>query len=255
MYPRQSLDQLPQITFTLDHHELVTGNLLPGCPCVLRYDPLRLLSPEDPDHLQAVSTMPVTAYVRFSPLGPIYSFDLQSRTGRLRHPDVDITGQGTMQTGQFDIPTDAEEVIVWFSVRMPDGSIQWDSAYGANFHFRFTSRDLAVLRTTVTNDQQIPYSRFAVEVAADPAITSITARYRVVNDRTGDSRRSEVPLSPTGAADEQGRKIWSVSGIAVPHRAVVAFDLVYVAGGHRFTDDNEGRYFLAPMPSPPQATS
>ena len=46
----------PQITFTSDFHELVTGDLVPG-PCALRYDPLRLVElgddADEPHHIRA----------------------------------------------------------------------------------------------------------------------------------------------------------------------------------------------------------
>lgn len=61
---RHSSGSSPQLTFTSDFHELVQGDLVPG-PCVIRYDPLRIV---DRDHTQ-VADQHVSAFVRLHPSG------------------------------------------------------------------------------------------------------------------------------------------------------------------------------------------
>lgn len=246
MVMRMGRGQAPQITFTLDFHQLLTGELGPGARCAVRYDPLRMV-PRDGSFRHGDPAHPVTGYARFRTGGEVTSFALHSPMGIIDEPDVDITGQGTALVGMFDVPADAEGVELWFGYTAPSGETRWDSAFGNNYHFRFSHADIEVLAADVTSDPQTPYSGFSVEVSALPAVTSITARYRVVNDRADPHARHEVPLSRTGE-DDDGRALWSVAGVAVPYQAVITFDLVYVVGGRTFKENNQGRYFLAPRP-------
>lgn len=246
MVMRMGRGLAPQITFTLDFHQLLTGELGPGARCAVRYDPLRIVPPGDP-YLHGDPSRPVTGYARFRTGGEVTDFALHSPMGVVADPDVDITGQGSALVGMFDVPDDAEEVELWFSFVDAWGQTRWDSAHGSNYHFRFSHDDIEVLQADVTSDPQTPYSGFSVEVSAIPAVTSVTVRYRVVNDPANSHVRLEVPLSRTGE-DDAGRVLWAVGGVAVPYRAVITFDVVYVVGGRTFKVDNEGRYFLAPRP-------
>lgn len=244
MVMRMGRGRAPQITFTRDFHQLVTGELAPGTRCALRYDPARVV-PEGDGWMFGDPARPVTAHLRFPPGGEVTDVVLRSPSGVTWTPAVDYTGQGSALVGEFEVPDDAGEVVAWFSFVDRAGEQRWDSANGADYHFRFMHQELDVLRADVDSDDTRPTAVFTVEVSADPAVEGITARYRVLN-RAGLPRQ-EVPLTPAGDADE-GRRAWTLPGEEVPHDAVVAFDLVYVAGGRTFTEDNQGRYFLAPRP-------
>lgn len=246
MVMRMGRGQAPQITFTLDFHQLLTGELGPGARCGVRYDPLRIVPAGDP-YRHGDPARPVTGYARFHVGGEVTEVALHSPSGMPSEPDIDITGHGSVLVGAFDVPDDAEEVELWFSFEDVWGRTQWDSAFGGNYHFRFTHDDLQVLRADVSSDPQTPYSDFFVEVSAGPDVMGVTARYRVVNDPADPHGRQSVPLSRTGE-DADGRVLWSAGSVAVPYHAVLAFDLVYVAGGRTFKEDNQGRYFLAPRP-------
>lgn len=246
MVMRMGRGKAPQITFTLDFHQLLTGELGAGARCAVRYDPLRIVPPGDP-YRAGDPARPVTGHVRFRAGGEAADFALHSPVGVVSDPDIDITGQGTVLVGAFDVPGDAEQVELWFSFVDAWGETRWDSALGANYHFRFSHEDVEVLRADVASDPATPHGGFSVEVSAAPAVTGITARYRVVSDGENSHARSEAPLSRTGE-DDGGRALWAVHGVAVPYRAVLAFDLVYGVGGRTFKENNEGRYFLAPRP-------
>jgi hypothetical protein len=247
MVMRMGRGKAPQITFTLDFHQLVSGELAPGARCGVRYDPLRIVPPGD-GYRVGDPERPVTAYFAFQPDAPAaVEVTLHSPSGVHDAPDVDITGQGSMLVGEFDIPDDAEQVITWFSFVDSTGETRWDSNGGANYHFRFTLRELQILAADVETDAKEATSRFHLEVSVPAAATRVTARYAVVNARPrGD--RQEVELTRAGDA-EDGGVLWTLPGLRVPHAAVVAYDLVYVVGGRSHKDDNHGRYHLAPRPS------
>lgn len=247
MVMRMGRGKAPQITFTLDFHQLVSGELAPGTRCAVRYDPLRIVPPDDGYRLGDPSR-PVIGHFAFRDgAAPTAEVALQSPAGMPDDPDVDRTGQGSALIGEFDVPGDAEEVIAWFSFVDSGGRTRWDSAGGANYHFRFTLRELQILTADVENDDAGGTARFTLEVSVPAAATRVTARYRVTNAPAGDERR-EVELTRAGDAPDGG-VLWTLPGLQVPHGAVLAFDLVYVVGGRGFKDDNHGRYHLAPRPS------
>lgn len=228
----RTLTGSPQVTFTLDFHQLVTGALGPGATCRIAYDPLRIV-PKGQPYRFGDPAHPVTAYVQTLPDGEILSRTLVSQIGHPEDWDVDITGRGSMLTASFDVPENCSELAFWFEY---DSS--WDSNYGENYHVRFPAVDIEVQQATVTSDPQTPYSGFGVEVQADPQIDSITCRYRILNDPAQRDQKQSVPLQRNG-------NTWSISGVAVPYQSTIAFDLVYTAGGRTFKDDNSGRYFIA----------
>jgi hypothetical protein len=249
MLMQYRLGQPADITFTLDFHEIVTGDLLPGTRFWIRYDPLRIVPPEDDYHFGDPGR-PILAHIQFHLRGPTTTLPLESRVGVYQAPqiDVDITGQGTMLHAWSEVPKDAQEVVIWFSYVDRSGITHWDSEYGDNYVFRFLTRDLAILDAVVMSDPQTPYSNFGVRVAAVPAISKITVRFRTLNDPSKSSSRSEVELQRTSETDDHGIAIWSNSTTPVPYHAVIAFDLVYIVDGRSFTNDNQGRYFIATGP-------
>lgn len=236
----RTLTGSPQVTFTLDFHQLVTGGIGPGTSCRIAYDPLRIV-PKGQPYRFGDPAHPVTGYIQTLPDGEIVSRTLVSEIGHPADWDVDITGQGSMLTGSFDIPEGCSELAFWFSYLDAFDQLQWDSAFGENYHIRFPSHDIVVQQAVVTSDPQTPYSGFGVEVSAIAAIDAISVRYRILNDPAQRDRKNVVPLQHTGGTS------WSVFGVAVPYQSTIAFDLVYTVGGRSFKDDNSGRYFTAPQ--------
>lgn len=233
-----------QITFTLDFHELITGNLVSNTDCLISYDPTRLI-PANSGYVHGDPAQPVTLNYQFSSNDPVNSQVLVSRVGLLASPVLEATGLGSMLEGEIAIPADAQELIIWFSYVDSNGVTHYDSDLGKNFRFRFASQDIQLLQAVVTSDPQTPYSGFGVEVAAIPAITGVTVRFSAIN--VPDFPKTELPLSNTGK-NPDGKIIWSIFGVAVPYRANIRFKLYYVVNGIPYKDDNAGSYFMAPIP-------
>ncbi|BCU76800.1 DUF6209 family protein [Luteolibacter sp. LG18] len=239
MKPRQSKGRRPQITFTQDEHELVQGDLIPG-PCVLRYDPLRLLTDEDTEH----GAHEIHAHIRFHPSG-------QTWEGTLTVPEdaplaelADPAGQGYMLETKFELPAGTDELEAWFSCTHDDGYTHWDSENNQNHWLRFSLHDVTEVKAVVkAPDQQNPaQSKVDFDVTTIPQVTSVTARHRLPAFQ--ERPRVETPLV---SADGPDGKRWVAppEGIPVPVGAAVAFDLVYTIGDRKFTDDNQGRWYLA----------
>lgn len=247
MIERSNAGQPALITFTSDFHELVIGDLRPGHPVTLRYDPKRII-PADENYRFGDPKRPIIAHVQFGKDKPESRQILVSQIGIVENPSYDPTGHRFALTAQIDVPADAEELIAWFSYLAQSGEMHYDSDEDVNYRFSFVSCELAVLNATVVSDPQTPYSGFAVTVAADDKIEAVSVRYRVVADPAFG--KDEKPLHKTGRRDKEGRGIWEVAGLTVPYRATVRFKLFYWIGGQRYKDDNSGHYYLAPQPEP-----
>jgi Family of unknown function (DUF6209) len=245
MIERRMARKPAQITFTYDFHEVVTGDLRPGHPVVLSYDPKRII-PEGEPYVLGHPEWPVNASVQFRDGEPETNVVLESPGGLVKEPDEDITGQGSMLKAQLMVPDEADLVIVWFSYLSRSGAMVYDNDHGTNYYFGFPSRDIAVLSATVDSDPQTLSSGFAVSVAAAVSVEAVSVRYRSISDPK--AKKAEVKLEKTGQSDDLGRPIWSVAGVAVPYRSVVRFKVFYWIGGRRFKDDNSGHYYLAPQP-------
>ena len=250
MINRAQAGQPAVITFTSDFHELVTGDLRPERPVTFRYDPRRIIPRDEPCRLGDLKR-PIMAHVQFGQRQPATSQTLTSPVGMIEHPVHDPTGQRFALMARFDIPADAEEVIVWFSYQALSGEMYYDSDYGANYHFSFVSNHLEVAAATVVSDPQTASSRFAVTVATDDKIDAVAVRYLAVSDPTFG--KDESSLQPTGQRDAQGRRLWAVTDLPAPPQATVRFKIYYWLGGQCYKDDNAGHYYLAPPPAPVKA--
>ena len=236
----------PQLIFTEDFHQLLRGRLELGSTCTIAYDPDRIVPPGD-NYVFGDPARPVVAHLQFKPDGPVTDLTLASAAGVLDYAPTTVTGQGPMLKGVFDVPADAEWVMVWFTFTAADDVVRYDSSNGANSLFRFQHEDIELLEAAVTTGEGAPLNYFTCRVAADASVEAITARYRVTNNLTPHDY-PDAPLQRTskGAA---GRVIWELTGAAVPQGAVVAFDMLYYVGGRRFKDNNQGRYFIAADPA------
>src|SRR5262245_17325891 len=138
MLKSRSAGHAPQITFTADFHELVQGELRPG-PCVLRYDPLRLLPFEEIAALSG-GVRSIVACVNFHPAGGHWEQELKFRVTPQMQTLADPTGQGVMLETKFDLPQGCEELECWFYSADASGGKRWDSRMGKNFWLRFPAR-------------------------------------------------------------------------------------------------------------------
>lgn len=234
---RYSIGHRPQLTFTADFHELVEGDLIPG-PCVLRYDPLRLIQnrPEG-------ASYEIQAYLRFHPEGGAWEGRSLVPAAAPLEDMADPSGQGYMLESSFPLSTGCEEIEAWFSCTYPDGSTHWDSAHGNNYHLRFPLHDLHIEEARVLpRAQDSSHDAFNLKVTGVAAVESMRVRWRI--PKVSRDLRQETPLVAT-ASTAAGR-LWKLSTeILVPHGAAVVFDLVYGVRQREYTDDNQGRWYVA----------
>jgi hypothetical protein len=236
---RRSQGHLPQVTFTSDFHALVSGDLIPG-PFVVRYDPHRIVPPGEIEWLSATQR-PVAAHVRFLPAGGEWAGELRFAPAPRLTVIADQTGQGTMLEIEFTLPEGCEELECWFSYVDNSGATHWDSAGGANHWLRFPAHDLNIRRVELRPQVGEALDRLEVEVESVPAVESVQLRWRYTQP-AGLGRQGRALESSAGA---DGHKRWSVpDGIPVASDTIVVFDLVYTVGAHKFTDDNEGTWYL-----------
>jgi Family of unknown function (DUF6209) len=234
-----------QITFTSDFHELLEGDLLPGESVTLRYDPRRIVPPEDP-FVFGSPRSPVNAFVQFREDGPVSREILASPAGIVAQPTFDISGQGSMLVATVDVPGDADQVAIWFSFLAASGEMHFDNDGGKNYCFRFPSADAHVVEATVVSDAAKRTGEFALSVAVIDAVEAVSVRFRIAGN--AEFGHPEVSLSKTTGKDKQKRTIWSASGISVPFQSSVQFKIFYWLRGTRYKDDNGSRYYLAPEP-------
>lgn len=240
MQLRKCQGSRPQITFTSDFHELVQGDLVPG-PCVLRYDPLRLVTLGD----AATEHHHIRAYVRFHPGGVEWQGSMDLPSGLPLADLADPTGQGFMLSTNFTIPENCDELEVWFSCTHDDGQTHWDSDLGKNHWLRFGLADLTLKRAEVkaAKKKTDVTDTLDFELATRAKIETVKVRWRQTN--APHAQRVVTPMICN--ASTATAKTWTapVGGIPVPKGAVVAFDVVYTVGGRTFTDDNQGNWYIA----------
>jgi Family of unknown function (DUF6209) len=239
MLRRQNSGSRPQLTFTSDFHELVQGDLVPG-PCLLRYDPLRLVDLGDASNADHV----IRAYVRFHPQGSEWQGRMELPAGLPLAEMADASGQGLMLTTTFDIPEGCDELEVWFSCTHPSGESHWDSDYGKNHWLRFGLADIAIEAARVVPPPagSQAQDRLTFKLSSSPSVDAVSVRWRLT--ATPSFPRQTTELVAGGLA--AGRRTWEApGGVPVPHRATVAFDVVYRVRDREFTDDNQGRWYIA----------
>jgi hypothetical protein len=236
-----------EITFTYDFHELVSGDPRPGGPLLLRYDPNRIVPAEEPYRF-GDPERPVMAHVQFREGEAPTDVRLRSPGGIVSCPDVDLTGQGSMLSGQVMLPEDAEHLMVWFSYTTASCAIRYDSDYGANYRFGFPCREIEVVRATVTRQPDQPGDRFDLAVSTTQAVEDATIQFSLVGDAA--CAKHEVWLQRVSEfAAEERWALWAAA-IDLPHGATARFKVCYWIGGRRLVDDNTGAFYLAPEPEP-----
>jgi hypothetical protein len=236
-----------EITFTYDFHELVGGDLRPGGPVLLRYDPIRIVPAEEPYRFGDPERA-VVAHIRFREGEAPIDVPLRSPGGIVSCPAVKLTGQGSMLSAQVMLPEDADRLTVWFSYTTASGMIRYDSDYGANYGFGFPCREIAVVRATVTRQPDKPGDRFDLTVSTMQAVEEATVQFSLIGDAA--RIKHEARLRRVGEVAAQERGILWAAAIDVPHGAITRFKVCYWIGGRRLVDDNMGALYLAPEPEP-----
>jgi hypothetical protein len=239
MVTRRSAGRRPQLTFTSDFHELVQGDLIVG-PCVLRYDPWRIVPPAEISGL-ATAQRTVTACVNQHPTGGLWKGELWFRPGVRAETVPDPAGQGGMLKAEFPINQGAEELEIWFTYTDNVGRPLWDSRMGRNFWLRFPTHDLEIEDAQVGESGTAGTDRFDLQIAAVPAVDAVALRWRLTHPT--QTERRQVALQLTA---DSGRRIWKTpsEGVPVPAGSTLVFDVLYFAQGRLFTDDNEGTWYL-----------
>jgi hypothetical protein len=238
MLKHRSRGRRPQVTFAAGFHETIQGDLIPG-PCILRYNPWRIVPAGEILSLSE-SQRPIYAHVNFHPVGGGWESELRLRHGSLVEGIYDPTSQEGMIEAEFLLPTGCEELECWFSYVDASGQTHWDSAMGANFRLRFPTHDLRVMRGEIVKVPGIGVDRLEIELESVPAVEAVDLRYRF----TQPSGQPGQQCTLVSSADHRS---WTTpaGGEPVPSNSTIVFDLVYSIGGRKFTDDNEGTWFLA----------
>jgi len=230
------------ITFTMDFHQVVQGDLQPGKKFLIDYDAERL--PNERSTYQGKPAWSITAYVKFSETGQPHPYVLKSLTGPVRPKITNESGSGTIMKASVPVPVNASEVILWFVNTGRSGAVYYDSDHDRNYWFRFVQNDIRVLSDEVVSDPETPYSGFGVQVSAAPALTGVSVHYRVLN-MPKNPMEATVPLQMTGPSAGGNLNLWSIAKVVVPYRSVISFDILYSTEGRTFIDDNHGRGYLA----------
>ena len=247
MVERARAGRPADITFTIDFHEIVGGDLHPGSLVLLRYDPLRIVPPEEP-YAFGDPERPVIAHVRFRAGSAPISVSLHSPAGRVACPDLDSTGQGSMLSARIDVPADAERLTMWFSYSGASGESRYDSDFGANYQFGFPCREVEVMRAAVMRRPDEACDHFELAVLAADWVEDVAAPFFLVADP--GCAKHELTLHRTEEIGQNGGgSLWS-GGRDLPHGAIVRFKVRYRIAGRPLTDDNTGAWYLSPKPEP-----
>ena len=239
----------PSILFRRDFKQRVRGALRPGVRLVVFYDAERL-----PSERSMRGNRPgwwITMFARFTPDGPVTNLNLWSRTGLiLNEKATDEPGEGTMMKCDFLVPPDAQFVELWFMNSGDSGRVYFDSDYGRNYRFEFTTAQIDILDAWVVPQEEKGPSGSAsgalhVRIAAAPAITAIFVSYFYWVAGVNPPVSGRTDLKPT-SSDEADRRIWENDLVSVPVGTAVNFDVEFLVDGRSQIDDNNGRHYLVP---------
>jgi uncharacterized protein DUF6209 len=168
------------------------GRLRPGGLVTIEYDPLRLLSDDQPRE--------VVSHVRFAPSG-------EERSTVLRFPVIAIqTRPGTSKPAacDFTIPNDASLVELWFERRGPAGSDGWDSRYGRNYRFRVARDGLPVPDASVSLRPEAIIDASRITVLDDAA-----SKAQPPTSAAGSALRTELKISAKITGADESTVAWA----------------------------------------------
>lgn len=232
---------MSHLIFTLDFHEMVRGKLQQNGNCTISYDPLRLASGKE-GYLHGSTAFEFIAHLQFLPQGNI-DVELLSTTGIIEDPIIMNNGIGSMLSGDFTIPEDAQEIIAWITLKDPEGNFTYDSDFGKNFHFRLAAEDIQVTKAVVKNSKSSGTANFTLTATSATVVDKIIVRYRVIN---GADPLTENPVELEPVKSTKKQQSWTTNGIELPYGAVVVYDLLYCVGEKSFKVENNGNYFIVP---------
>lgn len=229
---KKSANSIPEISFTKSWNESVQGCLNCGDKFKISYYSFRL--PNGRACQDGKPTWTITAFVQFGK-----SLDAVQK-------QLQAVGDGAVMVQEFDIPADAEEVIVWFVNTDSTGVTYYDSNYGNNYCFRIESHDVEVIDSGVATSWPTPYSGFHLRVSALDVVESVVVSFRPTPNFAGDDfgywSQSSLVRS---VADDAGNTVWEAPQILIPYAATVLFVINYSINGQTFVNDNEGLGFCA----------
>lgn len=232
---------MSHLIFTLDFHEMVRGKLERNGNCTISYDPLRLTSAQE-GYVHGSPDFEFIAYVQFLPQGST-DVELLSTSGIVEEPAIMANGIGSMLSGNFTIPEDAEEIIAWITMKDNQGEYKYDSDFGRNFHFRLAAQDVQVTKAVVKNNKTSGTANFTLTATSSTVIDKITLRYRVIN---GADPQTENPVELEPVKSTKKQQSWALNNIELPYGAVVVYDLIYSVGEKRYKIENNGNYYIVP---------
>jgi len=189
------------------------GRLRPGGLLRIEYDPLRLLSDQQPRD--------VVAHVRFVPSG-------EERSTILRLPVSVVQARpGTPKFASCEttITDDASLVELWFERRSPNGSDGWDSRYGRNYRFSVTPDGLPVPEASVSLRPDAIVDPSQISVVDDAA-----SKTQVATSATGSALGTELKISAKITGADSSTVAWADVHIFDATDDVVHTDTIELQG-------------------------
>src|SRR5271165_361058 len=148
-------DTSPELIFTRDFREYIRGRFRPGLTATIRYDPYRVVPPDD-GYRFGDPERPVVVHLQCKESGPVIDVTLGSPAGIPDCiPSADYERSPKLH-GEVVIPGDAAWVSVWFTYHGAGGRVFYDSNFGKNFRLRFYRDEIEVLQTDVIDDPGQP---------------------------------------------------------------------------------------------------
>ena len=240
MAKRRFAEMEAQVTFARNWTHTLIGRLVPGSNLHVNYDAMRL--PRERSKTNGRRAWTIQAFAKFHDDAEPQPFKLRPRGGNVLTKTTRETGGGTMMSTVVPVPQDAQFVTMWFMNTGASGKVYWDSAYGANYTFRFASIDIQDVEATVRTSRD-GISRFEVSLKAGSNVESVTINFRVLNAQP--FQNGTLVLRPD---DHRWNGVRDV-----PYNAVIAFEVSYIVAGRSFVDDNSAQSFLAPRPGTKEA--
>ncbi|MES2774014.1 MAG: DUF6209 family protein [Bacteroidota bacterium] len=228
---------MPHIIFTEDSHEFTRGKLAPGKPCRINFDASRFAA-KAPGYIQGHPAYSIKVFGEFLPGHQKIDLTLISETGIQLAPVENLTGTGSMLSGDIAIPAGTAEIVLWVALYDPQGNVYYDSNDGKNYHFRMVNNDITEKNVTVTKPADAPVGELDVAFTTIADVSAIQFNYRIINNRD-DGQEKQLPLTAT---EKDGLTQWSVQA-PIPAGAELVYDFEYLVGNNKFKEDNDGKYY------------